>query len=119
MRLEKCDDPACPACGCTDCPELVGGDGGLRWGTRYEDGRPATTSPDDQPARPVRRCCAHCRRVFYVVADAPANDEVLHAVLRCPHCNSARHHVTRTIARSWTRYHKCDDCSLTFKSRSV
>lgn len=125
--FERCDDPPCPRCGCGDCPEVVGRRGRLNWGLQYADGEPLEATDEGtarRPARAIRRQCQHCRHVFMhrdegaATATADAG-EVLHAVLRCPYCHSHRHHVTRTVARTWTRYHLCDDCGLTFKSRSV
>lgn len=116
--FEKRNDPPCPACGCNDCPPIVSRrSAGLRWGQLYQNGQPATDGPQ-APATPKRRRCEHCRREFLDATELGKPDEVLVAKLRCPHCRSPRVRVTRTLAGG-VRYHRCDDCLLSFKTREV
>lgn len=90
----------CPHCGCNDIEEItaVGA-----WGL---------------PGRRVS--CNFCGEFSTLSEDAEAIPETIFQRLRCPHCQSAENEVTATRRRSGEptlRYHRCRDCSGTFKSR--
>lgn len=59
--------------------------------------------------------CNHCGRSFTVAPDERASDlAVDYIVIQCPRCLSKKTRVTST--QKPIRYHKCDNCELTFKS---
>lgn len=115
-RLQPCDGPACPRCGCqdTDVDRRR-----QRWGTAS-----------------VRYRCNHCGQTWHptrwqgspVPAQPTATPEpepngngdvslggaVVYRPIRCPDCGSTETKVTST--RRPTRYHKCLGCGGTFKS---
>ena len=108
--LQKCDGPACPACGCQDTRRYAGR---RRWtGQEY-----------------VQFVCQHCGKVFYPEdrwQEKSAEQEktpepeispggaVIYRPVRCPKCNSLKVKVTST--RRPVRHHKCEDCGERFKS---
>ena len=110
--------PDCPRCG---CPEAHTVDRGTRWGRPW-----------------LRLRCAHCGKAWTHTAPPPATppgpsrpanpaaagDEgppdrdglaVPYHLIRCPNCDGTQTRVTST--RRPLRYHKCDACGHTFKSR--
>ena len=108
--------PDCPRCG---CPEADVVDRGTRWGHPWQ-----------------RLRCAHCGKTWTAAAqistpkpsrpaataenvdeDPPERDglAVPYHRTRCPECDSPETRVTST--RRPIRYHRCEACGHTFKSR--
>lgn len=98
----------CPQCGCNvyrvlDRRAPLWGDGELEvrqcdhCGERWEAG---VESEESEALATTERYC------------------VIFKAMRCPHCNSKRHRVTRTVTDTspQVRYHKCDACGKPFKS---
>ncbi len=112
-RLDPCNGPPCPECGCRDTEIITPPRDNSKIGW-YDSGR----------AR-----CNHCHTWFHFkeIPQSPAIEHqepvldtppVGHAVpyirVQCPECQSVDAPVTHT--QRPVRYHKCGECGRTFKS---
>lgn len=142
LRLDRCEAPPCPKCGCQDL-EIA------------KPAKPRRRRPGEQQAEPteswwgrsgqrsLRARCRHCGRVFHIqkveqpasvgqeaAAVSPQLPPIVHEGVMlspapvdldyklvkkyvCPSCKSERVYVTTT--RKAVRYFKCRECNETFK----
>lgn len=114
--LSRVDGPECPRCGCQQGETLAS------W-ERVHHERQGGQFVETYRETVLRRQCAHCGKVFAAVA-RPTNGQHPRAPIvpffkvLCPVCGSDDNLVTHTRAAG-LRYHKCNACDATFKSRET
>lgn len=111
LRLDRCDGPACPHCGCQDT-EIDRRR--RRWGaasTRYRCRNCGTTW---HPTRWTAESAEPATAEPNGNGEVSAGGAVIYRPVRCPECGSTDTKVTST--RRPVRHHKCRACGAAFKS---